>query len=202
MHTQVPDRDTEAKDQQQFDEAVKRNGKVVLEVLAGVGILAALLMSMVALVRSGERSEASATSQPALKQVAAATPAAAASSGAAKVSAAKAPGAAKVLGLKIVPSYKIGPDGKKHDAFTQTEFAVKVGQPLKLRIDNTDNGSHSITSPEAGVNIVAPPGIHTYTLLVTKAGRFQWYCMIPCDSDANGWAMQNTGFMSGYITAT
>jgi hypothetical protein len=26
--------------------------------------------------------------------------------------------------------------------------------------------------------------------------------MIPCDSDAHGWAMQNPGFMSGYITAT
>jgi len=195
MHAQTPDKLTEARDQQQFDEVVNRKGKAVLEVLAGVGILAALLMSMVALVQSGQRSEAS-PAQPAVKQAAATAPAApAAASPAANV-------AAQALNVKIIPTYKLGPDGKKHDAFTKTEFAVKVGQPLKLTIDNTDNGPHSITSPAVNVNIVAQPGIHTYTLVVSKAGRFEWYCMIPCDSDANGWAMRNTGFMSGYITAT
>jgi heme/copper-type cytochrome/quinol oxidase subunit 2 len=190
-HSQTPDRETEAADQRQFDEAVDRNGKVVLEVLAGVGILAALLMSMVALIQSGSRGEASATAQPMVRQAAVATPAPAASTA-----------AAKVVDLKVIGSYKVGPDGKKHDAFTKTEFAVKVGQPLKLRIDNTDDAPHSITSPVVGVNITVKPGIHTYTLIVTKTGRFQWFCMLPCDSDANGWAMQNPGFMSGYITAT
>ncbi|MFI5280908.1 MAG: hypothetical protein ACHQU1_10450 [Gemmatimonadales bacterium] len=190
-HTQTPDKDTEARDQQQFDEAVNRDGKIVLEVLAGVGIFAALLMSAVALIQSGGKSEASATAQPVVRQAAAAALAPAASTG-----------KANVVDLKIIGSYKVAPDGKKHDAFTKTEFAVKVGQPLKLRIDNTDDVPHSITSPVAGVNITAQPGTHTYALTVTKAGRFQWFCMIPCDSDANGWAMRNPGFMSGYITAT
>ncbi|HYM46449.1 MAG TPA: cupredoxin domain-containing protein [Solirubrobacteraceae bacterium] len=191
MHTET-DQETEAKDQREFDEAVLKKGKVMLQALAGVGIVGALLMSMVALSRSGERNEASATARPVAMHAAAVAP----------VAAASAPAAAKVVDLKIIGSYKVGPDGKKHDAFTKTEFAVKVGQPLTLRIDNTDNAPHSITSPAVGVNIVAQPGAHTYTLLVKQAGRFQWYCMLPCDSDAHGWAMQNPGFMSGYITAT
>ena len=75
--------------------------------------------------------------------------------------------------LKVIPSSKRGPDGKLHDAFTVTNFAVHVGQPVKLTIDNTDNQPHSITSPSAGVSIVAKPGVHTYTLLVEKSGRFR-----------------------------
>jgi plastocyanin len=104
--------------------------------------------------------------------------------------------------LKVIPSSKRGPDGKLHDAFTVTNFAVHVGQPVKLTINNTDNQPHSITSPSAGVSIVAKPGVHTYTLVVSKSGRFLWYCAYPCDSDAHGWAMSHPGFMSGYITAT
>jgi plastocyanin len=175
-------------DQQLFDEAVIKKGKVVLQALAGVGIVGSLLMSIVALNVSGEKHEAIAS--------VAAKPEASVSQPAASTT------AAKVVDLKIVPTSKLGPDGKKHDAFSQTEFTVKVGQPVTLRIDNTDNGPHSITSPTAGVNIIAQPGIHTYTLLVTKAGKFLWNCMIPCDTEAGGWAMQHPGYMSGYITAT
>jgi hypothetical protein len=75
----------------------------VVGALAGVGILAALLMSTVALIRSEQS-----------------TP------------------APKVVDLKVISSYKLGPDGTKHDAFTKTNFAVKLGQPMELRIDNTD----------------------------------------------------------------
>ena len=190
MHVQVPERATEERDQRQFDEDVERNGKVVLEWLAGAGILAALLMSVIALVNSGERSGPAAAAG-----VAPTVPAGAPT--------AVAPAAtAKVVSLKILGGFKVGPDRKKHDVFTTTEFAVKVGQPLKLKIENTDDVDHSITAPVPGVNITVKPGVHTYTLVVKQAGRFQWYCIIPCDSDANGWAMQNPGYMSGYITAT
>lgn len=189
MHVQVPDKQTEDRDQRQFDEAVERKGKTLLEWLAGAGILAALLMSAVALVQSGEKSPAVTTSQPAVK--AAATPAPAA-----------AVAATKTVDLKIIGGVKPGPEGQKHDAFTTTEFAVHVGQPLKLKIDNTDDVPHSINAPLAGVDIIAQPGTHTYTLIVSKAGKFFWICTIPCDSDAHGWAMQHAGFMAGYITAT
>lgn len=186
----------EKTDQEQFDRVVDRKGKLVLEVLAGVGILAAVLMSMVALVQSGDRHDAtvSASAKPAAATTAA---------GPAQPVAQSAPvAAAKPVSLKIVGSYKKGPDGKMHDAFTKTEFAVKVGQPLKLKIDNTDDVPHSIDSPVAGVHIITQPGVHTYTLTVSKTGKFEWTCMLPCDSDAGGWAMQNPGYMSGYITAT
>ncbi len=189
MSHQEPKRGTETRDQRQFDEAVNNKGKVVLEWLAGVGILAAVLMSTVALIQSGERREVvTATSS--------ATPA---------TSAASAPVTAPALepvSLKIIGAYKVGPDGKKHDAFTTTEFAVHVGEPLTLKIDNTDDVPHSITSPVAGVNITIQPGVHTYKMTVNEAGRFQWFCVIPCDSDAKGWAMEHAGFMAGYITAT
>jgi ABC-type transport system involved in cytochrome bd biosynthesis fused ATPase/permease subunit len=191
MRTHEPDRHTEEQDQQQFDNQVARSSRTVLQLLGGVAVLAALVMSTVALSQSGQQNAVAAQAQPMVM------PAAAVAS-----TAPAAPAAVKTIDLKIIPISKMGPDHKKHDAFTQTDFAVKVGQPVTLRINNTDNGEHSITSPTLGVNIVIKPGIHTYTLVVAKAGKFQWYCMVPCDSDAHGWAMQNPGFMSGYITAS
>ncbi len=188
MHVQVPDKETEVHDQAEFDHSVEKTGKTVVEVLAGVGIFAALLMSIVALNQSSEHNTVTVTSG---------TPIAAtgAASGAAAVP-------AKTISLQVIPASKLGPDGKKHDTFTKTEFAVKVGQTLELKIDNTDEGEHSITSPVIGVNIVVKPGIHTYQLTVKEKGRFSWFCVIPCDSEANGWAMQHAGYMSGFITAT
>jgi len=189
MSYQEPKRGTETRDQRQFDEAVNDKGKIVLEWLAGVGILAAVLMSTVALIQSGERKEVvTASANP--------TPATNAASAAATEP------ASKPVSLKIIGAYKVGPDGKKHDAFTTTEFTVHVGKPLTLKIDNTDDVPHSITSPVAGVNITIQPGVHDYTMTVNEAGRFQWFCVIPCDTDAKGWAMEHAGFMAGYITAT
>jgi hypothetical protein len=107
-----------------------------------------------------------------------------------------------VVHLTIAGGSRLGSDGKMHDAFSITNYAVRVGQPVKLVIDNTDSAPHSITAAAVGVNIVARPGIHTYTLVVQKAGRFLWLCTLPCDTEANGWAMSRPGFMSGYITAT
>lgn len=182
----------ERHDQQEFDETVARKGKLLLEVLAGVGIVAALLMSMVALIQSSEKHESAvASSQVAAPPSSAKASAPTSASGAAP----------RVVDVKIIGSVKKGPDGKMHDAFTITNFNVKVGQAETLKIDNTDDVPHSISSPTAGVSIIAQPGVHTYTLLVNKAGKFLWYCMLPCDGDANGWAMQHPGYMSGYITA-
>jgi hypothetical protein len=149
-----------------------------LLVLYGLGILAALLMSAIALANTdggktltGDRAQASGA-------------------------------LSRVLDVAIRPESKLGPDGKKHDAYSHTEFAVKAGQPLTLRIDNTDAQPHSITSTAAGVEIIALPGTHDYSLLVKKPGRYRWRCMMVCDTGANGWAMTHAGYMSGYITAT
>ncbi len=175
---QEPDRDTEARYRQEFGTAAAR--KFGLKALAGVGILAALLISMVALVQSSEREEARAASQAVAEETAGLPP------------------VAKVVVLKVIPEGKLGPEGEKHDEFTQTEFFVKVGRPQELRIDNTDSVLHSIDSPEAGIDIVVMPGTHTYTLLVKRAGTFLWFCTFPCDT----WAMQNPGYMMGRITAS
>ena len=188
MHVPVPDQETEARDQAAFNAVVEKNSKPVLEVIAGLGIFAAILMSIIALNQSSEHNTVTITSGV----VSAAT-------GAASGTASTAP--AEVMSLKIIPGGKLGPDKIMHDTFTKTEFAVKVGQKLELQIDNTDEGEHSITSPEIGVNIVVKPGKHTYQLVVKEKGRFSWFCVIPCDDEANGWAMQHAGYMSGYITA-
>jgi hypothetical protein len=174
---QEPDKDTEARYRHEFGEAAAR--RFALKALAGAGILAAVLMSAVAMIQSSERQEVRAASQAA-EQIAA------------------LPSVAKVVVLKVIPEGKLGPEGEKHDEFTVTEFAVRAGQPQELRIDSTDEVPHSITAPEAGVNIVVTPGIHTYTLLVKQPGRFLWFCTFRCDE----WAMQHPGYMSGYITVS
>jgi plastocyanin len=174
---QEPDKDTEARYRDEFGEAAAR--KFGLKALAGVGILAAVLMSTVALVQSSERQEARAASQAAAQ-------------------AAALPPVAKVVSLSVIAEYKPGPEGEKHDAFTTTEFAVRAGQPQELRIDNTDTVPHSITAPEAGVNIVVMPGTHTYTLLVKHPGSYGWFCRFVCDE----WAMQHPGYMAGSISVS
>jgi membrane fusion protein, multidrug efflux system len=191
MHVQAPDRETEVHDQEEFDDTVAKSGKLVLQGLVGAAIVAALLMSIVALNQSSERSTVTVTNGVA------ASPAVAGSSTSAATTT-----PTRVISLKIVAGGKLGPDGHKHDTFTKTEFATKVGQTLDLKIDNTDEGEHSITSPQIGVNIVVKPGIHTYQIVVKEKGRFTWFCVIPCDDETNGWAMQHAGYMSGFITAT
>jgi hypothetical protein len=173
-----PGRDTEARYRQEFGAVAVR--RFALRALAGTAVLAALVMSLIALVRSGEREEARASSRYAVEL------------------AAENPPPAKTVDLEIIAEHKPGPEGEKHDVFTTTEFFVAVGRPQEVRIDNTDSVPHSITSPEAGVNIVAMPGTHTYKLLVTHPGRFLWFCAFPCDE----WAMHHPGYMMGYITAS
>jgi heme/copper-type cytochrome/quinol oxidase subunit 2 len=102
-----------------------------------------------------------------------------------------------VVYLSVTPGIKPAPDGKLHDAFSVTNFTVHAGSPVKLVINNTDSGPHSIIAPAAGVNILVRPGLHTYTLLVHRSGRFHWYCMQPCDP----YSMSHVGYMQGSITS-
>ncbi|HTZ88205.1 MAG TPA: hypothetical protein VMB05_16185 [Solirubrobacteraceae bacterium] len=112
--------------------------------------------------------------------------------------ASRAVASAERVSLYLAPSSKPGPGGERYDAFSKTNFTVKVGQPVQMTIDNRDDVVHSITSTAAGVSIVVMPGTHTYTLLVRKAGRFKWVCAYPCDP----FSMGHLGYMQGYITAT
>ncbi len=171
-------------DQELFDAAVQRNTKLLLPVIGAVAILAALVMATLALViSSGKNVRTTITTAPAVGVTAPAT-------------------GPSPINVSVAGSNKMGPDGKRHDSFSTTDFAVKVGKPTMLRINNTDAGSHSITSTAAGVNITVLPGVHTYTIVAKAAGHFEWICVIPCDSDAHGWGMTHPGYMAGYITAT
>ncbi len=171
-------------DQDKFDAEVNRKGGVFLQVLGAVGIVTAIGIATLALVVASQN-HTSAMVMPS-------TP----------VAAVPTAPVAQTISLSVAGSIKKGPDGKMHDAFSKTNFAVKVGQPTQIQIDNKDASPHSITAPGTGVSIIVNPGLHTYTMIATKAGRYEWTCVIPCDSDAHGWAMTHPGYMAGYITAT
>jgi hypothetical protein len=192
-HIPETDRATEERDQRDFDEAVKRNTPYVLTGIAGVLAAVALAMSALALAQSGSSNPPVGVMPVASHVNGSHTMMAVATSTASATST-----AVPVENLKVIPDYRRGPDGNTHDVFTKTNFDVKVAEPLKLRIDNTDDVNHTITSPGAEVNITVKPGVHTYTLMVKTAGHFQWYCMLPCDE----WGMKHAGYMSGYITAS
>jgi hypothetical protein len=108
-----------------------------------------------------------------------------------------APTVSSVIYFSITPGIKPAPDGKLHDAYSITNFNVRVGQPIKLVVNNTDDVPHGIEAEAIGVNLQLKPGIHTYTLLVTKAGKIAWHCDFPCDP----WSMSHDGYMRGIITA-
>lgn len=171
-------------DQEKFDAEVNRKGGIFLQVLGAVGIVTAIGMATVALVVASQN-HTSAMVMPA-----------------APVAAVPTAVIARPISFSVAGSIKKGPDGKMHDAFSKTNFAVSVGKPTQMRIDNKDSSPHSITAAGTGVNIIVNPGVHTYTVVATKAGRFEWMCMIPCDSDAHGWAMTHPGYMAGYFTVT
>jgi hypothetical protein len=137
-------------DQEKFDAEVNRKGGIFLQVLGAVGIVTAIGMATVALVVASQN-HTSAMVMPA-----------------APVAAVPAAPVARTISLSVAGSIKKGPDGKMHDAYSRTNFAVKVGQPTQMRIDNKDASSHSITAPGTGVSIIVKPGVHTYTMIATK----------------------------------
>lgn len=110
---------------------------------------------------------------------------------------------------------KVGPDGKHHDTFDPANFSVKAGSPVKLIFLSEDPGTHSFTISDLGVSVVVvggkpgQPVTTTHTFTPSRTGEFRWFCVIPCDDNANGWAMTadpkgagKDGFMAGYVTVT
>jgi plastocyanin len=88
-----------------------------------------------------------------------------------------------------------GPDGKPHDAFAPTSFVLQSGVPTTLNIINYDDGPHTITSPDLGLNLIINPGTAvgdavqpvttTATITIPQSGVYRWYCSVSCD-DASG----------------
>jgi heme/copper-type cytochrome/quinol oxidase subunit 2 len=158
--------------------ATTRFARPMLIVLGAVGVILALIAVDVVLVNGIQPAQAHPVTQV--------------------VKISGAPAVQPTVDLTVSPEMKPGADGKLHDAFSVTNFYVHAGQPVKLVINNTDSAPHSIVAPGAGVSIMVKPGMHTYTLLVRKAGRFQWFCGMPCDP----YSMAHDGYMRGFITAS
>lgn len=121
--------------------APKYRSKIAIAVLGSVAVVLALIGADVALINGAQ----AAPPRP-IQQV---------------VKVSGAPAVQPVVYLSVSPGIKPGADGKLHDAYSVTDFTVHAGQPVKLVIDNTDDTTHSITAPGAGVNIIVKPGTHT-----------------------------------------
>jgi heme/copper-type cytochrome/quinol oxidase subunit 2 len=158
--------------------ATTRLTRPMLIVLGAVGVILALIAVDIVLVNGIQPAQAHPVTQV--------------------VKISGAPAVQPTVDLTVSPEIKPGADGKLHDAFSVTNFYVHAGQPIKLVINNTDDAAHSIVAPSAGVSITVKPGTHTYTLIVRKAGRFQWFCGMPCDP----YSMAHDGYMRGFITAS
>jgi plastocyanin len=104
----------------------------------------------------------------------------------------------------------VGPDGKKHDTYLPSSAKVKVDTPIQVTVDNKDDVPHSFTIKELNIDqVVNGNKSITFTLNISNPGTYRFFCRIPCDADADGWAMQadtngpsKDGFMAGYITAS
>lgn len=111
------------------------------------------------------------------------------------------------VSLVVMPSGKLGSDGKLHDAYTPGDFTINSGQPVHLTVYNLDTGRHSFTSNPLKVNLSVKgaskkgqPSVQTVTFIPKKAGEFQWHCTVPCDNANGDWAMFHDNFMRGTIT--
>lgn len=110
------------------------------------------------------------------------------------------------VSLTILPGGRLGPDGKMHDTYTNPNFTVVQGVPVKLTVYNYDTGNHTMTNSALGLNLQAKPsakngvpGVTTVTFTPTKAGDFKWQCMDPCDGGNADWSMAHVGYMEGVI---
>jgi plastocyanin len=114
------------------------------------------------------------------------------------------PEAVKLLVKTDVEHGRRGPDGKWHDAFLPGDFTVHPGDTVTVTVENYDSSPHTFTAPSMGVNAIIPgggsvssPHETTFTFTAPKtAGKYQWWCSIPCDP----WAMAHDGYMRGFVT--
>lgn len=108
-----------------------------------------------------------------------------------------------------------GSDGLRHDTTLGASFTVPQGSHVTVTVYNYDEGPHTITAPTLGLNVRIAgakneekgiPSQKTFTFTAAKAGKFLWFCSLPCDAGQGYWDMKSPskkiGFMAGYITVT
>jgi heme/copper-type cytochrome/quinol oxidase subunit 2 len=72
-----------------------------------------------------------------------------------------------------------------HYTFDQAELRAKVGQPVALRLENSDAGAHSFDIDELNVHVPMPAGTPALALFKPSApGTYTFYCSVPGHSDA------------------
>jgi membrane fusion protein, multidrug efflux system len=98
---------------------------------------------------------------------------------------------------------KVGTDGKYHDAFLPADFSVHPGTRVTVTVLNYDDMPHTWTATDLNVNQTIRAGSEdapsktTFTFTApTTAGKYQWWCALPCDP----YSMSTDGFMRGYVT--
>ena len=100
-------------------------------------------------------------------------------------------------------------DKKLHDSYSPANFTVQANIPVQATVENFDTGQHSFTDPGLGINQVfkgakkeGQPSLSTFTFTPKKVGKYTWRCIIPCDTESNGWSMSHSGYMMGTVTVT
>ena len=110
-----------------------------------------------------------------------------------------------------------GPDGLPHDIMIPSNFVLKVGVPVTLTVVNYDEGPHSITAPDLGLNLIIKSGKErpdksvipvttAFNFTPSKKGVFRWFCTLPCDLKHGAFDMKmgnsgpdKEGFMAGFF---
>jgi plastocyanin len=172
-------------------------------------LLVVVVTGAVAVAGCGSGSKASSGSQ---SNAASATPAQSGAEGSVENVSMKIAGGKMAKALGYMTN-----DGKGHDTYIPSQFTVKAGSTIKVTVSNYDEGPHTFTSPDLGVNATIAPATNadkkipsktTFTFTAKKAGKFRWYCALPCDAKAAGWAMTpgpngpaQDKYMAGYVVA-
>ena len=171
---------------------VWREWLAVGEGLTGLLSVIAIIISLVALASAGSSAGTTTT----MTMPATAAPAAAATP-------AVAPTAFTMAYRSDTEHGRKGPDGKWHDAASNAIYAVRAGSKVTVTLVNYDSSPHSFTAPSLGADQIVPGGspgnpgkISVSFTAPAMAGRYEWYCKVPCDP----WAMMRNGYMRGYVT--
>jgi hypothetical protein len=118
------------------------------------------------------------------------------------------PSSNKVQYVSMVmnPSYKLGSDGKLHDAYTPGDITIKAGQPVVLTVYGLGKKAHPIAIKDLGVTVNetarlanGKPSVTAVQFTPEKTGKFMWNCTLPCDGDNNDWAMAQDNYIMGYV---
>ncbi len=161
-------------DQQQFDAAVNRDGRIFLQVFGGLAIFAALVMSIIALLVSTGNDSTRTMMAPAAPAVAA-TPAAPAAPGKIGVT---------LKEFSVNPTATQAPAGRvrfnvKNGGTIPHEFVVlRTDKPAGALLDGK-NGARADETGNVGETGDLAPGAAKTVSITLKAGHYALICNLP-----------------------